>query len=58
MIDFLFEHAPRTPALFETRVASWRVTGLSRVLDEYQVRVFSTAKQRRPIARCIIQTQS
>jgi hypothetical protein len=37
MIDFLLEHAPHTPRLFETRVSAWRVTGLSKVLDEYQV---------------------
>ena len=40
MIDFLLQHAPRTPQLFETRVAGWRVTALSKVLDEYQVCTF------------------
>lgn len=38
MIDYLLEHAPHTPRLFETRVAGWRVMALSKTLDEYQVR--------------------
>ncbi len=43
MIDFLLEHAPHTPKLFETRVAAWKFSALSKVLDDYQVRCLLVA---------------
>ena len=53
MIDFLLEHAPHTPQLFETRVAAWRVTALSKVLDEYQVRFDSGYARGCEVWECI-----